>query len=70
METTGQKIKKFVEATIPNKKDYQKKLGQTYNGMHKYFTDQRKPGFFVLKRLHALGMNINELLKTSENENK
>ena len=36
--------------------------------MHKYFTNQRKPGFFVLKRLHSLGMDINALLETSENE--
>lgn len=68
METTGEKIKNFVETVIPDKKDYKAKLGQSYNGMHKYFTNQRKPGFFVLKRLHSLGMDINALLETSENE--
>ena len=69
MQSTGEKIKEFVEKNVPNKDEYKDKLGMSYNGMFKYFKDERKPGFYVLKRLHALGMNIHNLLETSDAEN-
>lgn len=64
--TIGEQIRRFVEDKVPDKKDYVEKLGMSYNSMHKYFTDQRLPGFYVLKRLRSLGMDIHSLLQSED----
>lgn len=54
-------LKEFVEKKIPNKKDYKKYLGMGYEGMYKYFKDERKPGYELLKKLVELGFDINTI---------
>lgn len=67
----GSEIKKFVESVIPDRKEYKDKLGMGYSSMYKYFTNEREPGYKVLKRLVDLGFDVNKIFpKTNKFEHK
>lgn len=59
--TVGEKIKEFIEDKFPNRIDYKSKLGMSYGAMHKYFTNQRLPGYLLLYRLKKIGFDVNSI---------
>ena len=61
--TVGELIKEFVESKKLKKKDYKDQFGVSYTTIHKYYSNQRLPGYKLLCDLKYSGMHISKLFE-------
>lgn len=58
----GENLRIFIEKNFKNLAEFAKIFGMSAQSLHKYLTNQRKPGAEILSKLSRLGCDINWLL--------
>ncbi len=58
----GENLRIFIEKNFKNQTEFAKIISMSIQSLHKYLTNQRKPGAEILSKLAKIGCDINWLL--------